>query len=79
MRLTQHDVMVSDYIPGYDPARPTSGKTTYVAGSATCIGAGTCTVTQPGADHKITWALGDMAAGDDPSGDLQGDHRRRRR
>ena len=60
---TQHDVKVSDYIPGYDPARPTSGKTTYVAGSATCVGAGTCTVTQPGADHKITWALGDMAAG----------------
>ena len=30
--LTQHDVKVSDYIPGYDPARPTSGKTTYVAG-----------------------------------------------
>ena len=60
---TQHAVKVSDYIPGYDPARPTSGKTTYVAGSATCVGAGTCTVTQPGADHKITWALGDMPAG----------------
>ena len=41
----------------------TSGTTTYVAGSATCVGAGTCTVTQPGADHKITWELGDMAAG----------------
>jgi uncharacterized repeat protein (TIGR01451 family)/LPXTG-motif cell wall-anchored protein len=60
---TQHNVVVTDFIPGYDPARPTSGKTTYVAGSATCVGAGTCTVTQPGADHKITWALGDMAPG----------------
>ena len=61
--LNQPGVVVSDYVPGYDPARPTSGKTTYVAGSATCVGAGTCTVTQPGADHKISWALGDMAAG----------------
>ena len=60
---TQHNVVVSDYVPGYDPARPTSGKTTYVASSAACVGAGTCTVTQPGADHKISWALGDMAAG----------------
>jgi uncharacterized repeat protein (TIGR01451 family) len=59
----QHDVFVFDYIPGYDPARPTSGKTTYVAGSATCVGAGPCTVTQPGADHKITWFLDDMAPG----------------
>ena len=63
MRRPSTTSRVSDYIPGYDPARPTSGKTTYVAGSATCVGAGTCTVTQPGADHKITWALGDMAAG----------------
>jgi LPXTG-motif cell wall-anchored protein len=61
--LTQNNVVVTDFIPGYDPARPTSGKTTYVAGSAACIGGGTCTITQPGADHKITWALGDMAPG----------------
>jgi uncharacterized repeat protein (TIGR01451 family) len=60
---TQHNVKVSDYIPGYDPARPTSGKTTYVAGSATCIGAGTCTVTGPDSAHLLTWSLGDMAAG----------------
>jgi uncharacterized repeat protein (TIGR01451 family) len=60
---TQHDVKVSDYIPGYDPARPTSGKTTYVAGSATCVGAGTCTVTGPDSAHQLTWALGDMAPG----------------
>jgi uncharacterized repeat protein (TIGR01451 family) len=60
---TQHAVKVSDYIPGYDPARPTSGKTTYVAGSATCVGAGTCTVTGPDSAHLLTWQLGDMAAG----------------
>jgi uncharacterized repeat protein (TIGR01451 family) len=58
---TQHDVYVTDYIPGYDPARPTSGKTTYVPNSAACTG--TCTITQPGADHKITWFLDDMAPG----------------
>ena len=34
--LTQNNVVVTDFIPGYDPARPTSGKTTYVAGSAAC-------------------------------------------
>jgi len=59
----QPNVIVTDYVPGYDPARPKSGKTTYLKGSAACIGAGTCTVTEPGADHLITWKLGDMAAG----------------
>ncbi|MDQ1600449.1 MAG: hypothetical protein QOD68_1923, partial [Actinomycetota bacterium] len=61
--LSQPNVVVNDYIPGYDPARPTSGKTTYVAGSATCIGAGTCTVTGPDASHQLTWSLGTMAGG----------------
>jgi uncharacterized repeat protein (TIGR01451 family)/LPXTG-motif cell wall-anchored protein len=60
---TQHNVEVSDFIPGYDPARPTSGKTTYVNGSAACVGAGTCTVSYSAGDHKLTWGLGDMAAG----------------
>jgi uncharacterized repeat protein (TIGR01451 family) len=59
----QPDVIVTDYLPGFDPARPSSGKTTYVAGSAKCIGAGTCTVTGPGANGLITWSLGEMAAG----------------
>jgi uncharacterized repeat protein (TIGR01451 family) len=59
----QPNVIVTDYVPGYDPARPKSGKTTYVKGSATCTGSGTCTVTEPGSDHLITWRLGDMAAG----------------
>ena len=61
--LNQPNVVVNDYIPGYDPARPTSGKTTYVAGSAKCIGAGTCTVSGPDAKHQLTWALGTMPGG----------------
>ena len=61
--LDQPNVVVNDYIPGYDPARPTSGKTTYVAGSAKCIGGGTCTVSGPDASHHLTWSLGTMAAG----------------
>jgi uncharacterized repeat protein (TIGR01451 family) len=62
---TQHGVVVTDYIPGYDPARPTSGKTTYVAGSAKCAGTVTtpCTVTGPDSAHQLTWSLGDMAPG----------------
>ena len=54
---------MTDFVPGFDPLRPSSGKTTYVAGSAACIGAGECTVSEPGADGLITWELGDMAAG----------------
>jgi LPXTG-motif cell wall-anchored protein len=61
--VTQNNVVVTDYIPGYDPARASSGKTTYLAGSAACVGGGTCTVTYSAADHKLTWQLGDMAAG----------------
>jgi uncharacterized repeat protein (TIGR01451 family) len=61
--LDQPNVVVTDYVPGYDPARPGSGSTTYVMGSAACIGAGTCTVTGPDANGLITWNLGDMAAG----------------
>ena len=51
------------YLPGRDPARPASGSTTYVAGSAACVGAGTCTVSGPDANGLITWSLGDMAPG----------------
>ena len=59
--LDQQDVVVTDYVPGHDPARPTSGTTTYVKGSAAC--SGTCTIDQPGADGLITWHLGDMPHG----------------
>ena len=61
--ITQPNVVVTDYVPGFDPARPASGKTTYVPGSAACIGAGTCTVAGPDATGLITWSLGDMAGG----------------
>ena len=61
--LDQPNVVVNDYLPGYDPARPKSGKTTYVDGSAKCIGAGTCTVSGPNATRLMTWTLGDMVAG----------------
>ena len=61
--LDQPNVVVTDYLPGSDPARPKSGDTTYVAGSAKCIGAGTCVVTGPDAKGLITWSLGSMAAG----------------
>ena len=61
--LDQPNVIVTDYLPGRDPARPESGETRYVAGSAACIGAGTCTVTGPDANGLITWNLGEMAAG----------------
>jgi uncharacterized repeat protein (TIGR01451 family) len=61
--LDQPNVVVTDYLPGRDPAHPKSGGTTYVAGTATCIGAGTCTVTGPDSNGLITWNLGAMAAG----------------
>jgi uncharacterized repeat protein (TIGR01451 family) len=61
--LDQTDAVVKDYLPGRDPAHPKSGDVTYVAGSAKCIGAGTCTVTGPDANGLITWHLGAMAAG----------------
>ena len=59
----QPNVVVSDFLPGRDPAHPTSGETTYVAGSAGCVGTGTCTVSGPDASGKLTWSLGEMAAG----------------
>ncbi len=61
--LNQPNVVVRDYLPGFDPARPSSGKTTYVQGSATCIGGGTCNVSGPDASGRITWGLGGMNAG----------------
>ena len=59
----QPNVVVTDFLPGRDPARPASGHTTYVAGSAACVDPGTCTVSGPDASGKLTWQLGEMAAG----------------
>lgn len=61
--LNQTNVVVTDYVPGFDPEREDSGSTTYVPGSATCLGSGTCTVTEPDDDGLLTWSLGSMAAG----------------
>jgi uncharacterized repeat protein (TIGR01451 family) len=59
--LGQTNVVVSDYIPGYQPGRA-SVPTTYVPNSATCD-TGTCTPAYDPAAKRITWGLGDMAPG----------------
>ena len=41
--LDQPHVIVTDYLPGFDPARPSSGKTTYVAGFGDVHRRGHCT------------------------------------
>ena len=58
----QSGVTVTDYLPGYAPGM-TSGTTTYVAGSASCSGTGTCTTAYDATTHRLTWGLGTMAAG----------------
>jgi uncharacterized repeat protein (TIGR01451 family) len=58
----QTAVTVTDYLPGYRPGA-TSGTTTYVAGSATCSGGGTCTTSYDLASHQVTWGLGTLPAG----------------
>jgi uncharacterized repeat protein (TIGR01451 family) len=55
--LVQHNVVVTDYIPGFDPNDTSSGKTTYVADSATCSVAG-CTVAFDPTTHLLTWSVG---------------------
>ncbi|MFP5333853.1 MAG: DUF5979 domain-containing protein, partial [Actinomycetes bacterium] len=61
--LDQTDVLVSDFVPGYDPDNPESLRTTYVIGSADCDDLGECVVVEPGGDGEIVWSLGDMPAG----------------
>jgi hypothetical protein len=60
--LVQHDVDVSDVVPG---ARSGTGSapTTYVEGSASCLGAGTCRTSYDRSTQRVTWGLGTMAAG----------------
>jgi len=55
-QLDHTNVVVTDYIPGYDPADTTSGKTTYVTGSATCSTG--CTATYDASKHLLTWDVG---------------------
>ncbi|MDQ1600448.1 MAG: hypothetical protein QOD68_1922 [Actinomycetota bacterium] len=58
----QTNVTVSDVLPGYRTGT-TSGTTTYVAGSATCSGSGTCTTAYDPTTHQVTWGLGTLPAG----------------
>jgi uncharacterized repeat protein (TIGR01451 family) len=76
--LDQPNVLVTDYLPGFDPARPSSGATTYVAGSAKCIGADTCPdgPSSQRPHHLVAWGHASRYVA---SGDLPGDHRRHRR
>ena len=57
--LDHTNVVVTDYIPGYDPSYPNSGNTTYVANSATCSAAG-CTVSYDSTHHQLTWNVGNV-------------------
>jgi uncharacterized repeat protein (TIGR01451 family) len=57
--LVQQNVVVTDYVPGFDPNDATSGKTTYVADSATCSVAG-CTVAFDPSTHLLTWSVGSV-------------------
>jgi len=58
----QTGVTVSDVLPGYRTGT-TSGTTTYVVGSATCSGSGSCTTAYDPATHRVTWGLGTLPAG----------------
>lgn len=57
--LDHTGVVVTDYLPGFDPADTTSGKTTYVADSATCSTG--CTASYDATTHQLSWAVGDVA------------------
>ena len=58
----QTGVTVTDVLPGYRTGTA-SGTTTYVGGSATCSGAGTCTTAYDPATHQVSWGLGTLLAG----------------
>lgn len=60
--LTQTGVVVSDFVPGYDPGLATSLRTTYVPNSAVCD-TGTCTVSYDATAKKLNWQLGSIAGG----------------
>ena len=63
-QLDHTGVVVTDYIPGYDPDHTDSLKTTYVADSATCSTG--CTATYDADAKTLTWAVGDFNYDDDP-------------
>jgi uncharacterized repeat protein (TIGR01451 family) len=63
--LDHTNVVVTDYIPGYDPSdvdstgKQKSGLTVYVANSATCSTG--CTATYDASKHLLTWNVGSVA------------------
>jgi LPXTG-motif cell wall-anchored protein len=69
-----HDVTVTDYVPGWNPAdhttAPAGTKGELESGTITCGGAVTCTSSYNAATGLITWHL--TGAGDD-TGDVRGD------
>ena len=61
----QEQVVVTDYIPGYDPAVTGSGSMTYVEGSATCdTGLFPCAVAYDATAKKLTWTIDEIAVGE---------------
>jgi LPXTG-motif cell wall-anchored protein/uncharacterized repeat protein (TIGR01451 family) len=57
-----HDVTLTDYVPGYNPADVTStAKATLVPGSAVCTGSLTCTVTTDATTGLVTWSAGTLS------------------
>ena len=69
-----HDVELTDYVPGWNPAdhttAPAGTKAVLESGSISCGGDLTCTSSYDAATGKITWNL--TGAGDG-TGDVQGD------
>jgi hypothetical protein len=60
-----HDVTVTDYVPGYNPAdTTTTQKAVYLAEykhlKTTCIGFTTCTTSYDSSTGLVTWKLGDL-------------------
>ncbi len=61
----QEQIVVTDYIPGYDPAVTGSGTMTYVEGSATCdTGLFPCTVAYDAVAKKLTWTIDEISVGE---------------
>ncbi len=58
----QTNVVITDVVPGSTGA-PASGRTTYVDGSASCLGAGSCTTSYDAGTHTLSWHIGDLAGG----------------
>ena len=56
-----HDVLVSDYVPGFNPDDVTSTvEATLVPGSPVCGGGLTCTTSVDPATQLVTWDIGDL-------------------